>query len=185
MTSEQNRRFESPFDYPVIKVRGFKWPRRPTSVANAYLLGTDTFGHWLGVTKGSSWTAADGSRRGVFDQSFVKLGPNNTFWTVCFHPRDPVVDVDIVLPVRWYDNTLEVDLELDILRYVDGRVLIRDQDVFDHLREAWTMPTNIVTMAQATCEHVRFLVEQTTEPFGAIGLGWLSAFLASVATIQE
>ena len=37
------------FDRRVIEVRGFKWPRRPTGVAMAQLLGEDTFGRWLGI----------------------------------------------------------------------------------------------------------------------------------------
>ncbi|GIV95453.1 MAG: hypothetical protein KatS3mg057_0110 [Herpetosiphonaceae bacterium] len=31
-------------DWQEIEVRGFKWPRRPTAVAMAYLLGEDAFG---------------------------------------------------------------------------------------------------------------------------------------------
>lgn len=101
----------------AIEVRGFKWPRRPTAVAMVCLLGEDEFGRWLGVTRGDPWWAADRSRSGVFETSLVKVVPNGTFWTACFHPVDLVVDVDIVLPVRWVDDALEeVDLELDILR---------------------------------------------------------------------
>jgi hypothetical protein len=48
---------------------------------------------------------------------------NGTFWTACFHPVDPVVDVDIVLPVSWHGAVLEeVGLESDILRNADGTV---------------------------------------------------------------
>src|SRR5262245_48550465 len=108
-------------DQPVIQVRGFKWPRRPASVAMARLLGEDVYGRWLGVTRGTPWWTTDGSRSGVFETSLVKLVPTGTFWTACFNPIDPVVDVDIVLPVRWLDGALEeVDLELDILRLADG-----------------------------------------------------------------
>jgi hypothetical protein len=51
----------------LIEVRAFKWPRRPTSTAVACLLGEDTFGRWLGITRGDPWWAADRSRSGVFD----------------------------------------------------------------------------------------------------------------------
>ncbi len=43
------------FTPKIIEVRGFKWPYRPTSVAQVYLLGEDAYGRWLGIAKGTSW----------------------------------------------------------------------------------------------------------------------------------
>src|SRR5215813_3121828 len=80
-------------------MQGFKWPRRPTSTATASLLGEDSFGRWLGIRKGATWSSEAFTRSGVFENSFVKLVPAGTFWTACFQAVDPVVDVDIVLPV--------------------------------------------------------------------------------------
>ncbi|MFN8493315.1 MAG: DUF402 domain-containing protein [Caldilineaceae bacterium] len=161
-----------------IEVRSFKWPRRPTSVTIARLLGEDNFGRWLGVARGDLWWAADRFQSGVFVESFVKLVPNNTFWTACFHPVDPVVDVDIVLPVHWAGDVLEeIDLELDILRFTDGRVHVRDQDKFEQVRTMWAMPMEMVAQATATGEWARTQVEQGSEPFGTVGKQWLSRFL--------
>ena len=172
-------------DRRLIEVRGFKWPRRRTAVAMAWLLGEDDFGRWLGVTSGSPWWAADGSRAGVFETSLVKVVPSGTFWTACFHPVDPVVDVDIVLPVRWVDDVLEeVDLELDILRSADGSVRVRDRDEFDRVRAAWAMPGDIAAQAEATCGRVRALVELGAEPFGAVGRAWLARFLADASATR-
>jgi uncharacterized protein len=115
----------------------------------------------------------------VFEQSFVKVVPSDTFWTACFNPVDPVVDVDIVLPVRWVDDALEeVDLELDILRSADGSVRVRDQDEFDRVRAGWSMPGDIAAQAESTCAHVRALVERGIEPFDTVGRAWLARFLA-------
>jgi uncharacterized protein len=125
-------------DLPIVEVRGFKWPRRPTSIATAYFLGEDTFGKWLGVVAGRPWRSADHLQSGVFEVSFVKVIPDDAFWTACFDPFDPVVDVDIVFPVNWIDWAVEeVDLELDILRFADGSVRVRDQDEFERVRSAW------------------------------------------------
>jgi hypothetical protein len=163
----------------TIEVRGFKWPRRPTGVAVTYLLGEDSFGRWLGVAGGDPWWTADGTDSGVFVQSFVKLVPSGTYWTACFNSADPVVDVDIVLPVRWVDDVLEeVDLELDILRSADGSVSVRDRDEFERVRKRWAMPGDVVRQVEETCERVRALVEQGAEPFGAAGQAWLARFLA-------
>ena len=169
--------------YQSIEIRGFKWPRRATSVTVAQLLGEDTFGCWLGVPRGTPWRLADNSRSGVFDAPLVKLVPIGTCWTACFHPLDPVIDVDIVLPVQWQQNLLEeVDLELDILRLANGHVYVRDQDKFDELRTTWSLQDNIARQAKETCKWVQALVEKNTEPFGQVYRTWLSQFLAGTDT---
>lgn len=166
----------------TIEVRSFKWPQRPTSATLAQLLGEDEFGRWLGARQGDPWWRADRTRQGVFVESLVKLVPPDTFWTVCFHPVDPLVDVDIVLPVQWTGDVLEeVDLELDILRYADGRVRVRDQEKFEQVRAMYAMPAQIATQAVTTCEQIRGLVERSVEPFGEVGRAWLASFLVATA----
>ncbi len=163
----------------IIEVRMFKWPRRPTGMTKARLLGEDDFGRWLGLAQGDPWWHPDGIEGGVFVESLVKLVPHDTFWAVCFQPSDPVVDVDIVLPVQWNGDVLEeVDLELDILRYADGRVIVRDQEKFEQVRAMYAMPAEIATQAVTTCEQLRDLVERGAEPFGQVGRTWLARFLA-------
>ena len=173
-------------DQRLIEVRGFKWPQRRTSVAQARLIGMDGgFGRWLGVSSGSPWWATDGSDRGVFDRSFIKLVPSGTFWTACFNSVDPVIDVDIVLPVRWLDDVLEeIDLELDVLGFADGTIRVRDQDEFERVRQIWSMPDEIVAQAEATCAFVRAQIERGAEPFGSVGRAWLTRFLADTAALQ-
>jgi hypothetical protein len=164
--------------WPLVEVRLFKWPRWATNVAVTRLLGEDQHGRWLGVARGEPWWSADHLRSGVFEASLVKLVPSDTFWTACFHPADPVVDVDIVLPVQWHGQVLEeVDLELDVLRTAAGHVSVRDQEAFDAVRVVWDMPPEIAAQAEATCEHIRALVEQHTEPFGTVGRLWLERFI--------
>jgi uncharacterized protein len=163
----------------MVEVRGFKWPRRATGVAVARLLGEDHHGRWLGVARGERWWSADRSRSGVFEASLVKLVPSGTFWTACFHPADPIVDVDIVLSVQWQGYVLEeVDLELDVLRTADGRVTVGDQEAFAEVRATWSMPADVAAHAEATCERIRVLVAQHAEPFGMDGRLWLERFLA-------
>jgi hypothetical protein len=172
-------------DRRVIEVRGFKWPRRPTAVAAAHLLGEDEHGRWLGVAAGDPWWAADRSRSGVFEGPLVKVVPDGTFWTACFYPGDPAVDVDIVLPVRWVEDALEeVDLELDVLGSADGTVRVRDRDEFERVRVGWMMPDDVATRAEEACERLRSLVEQRAEPFGEVGPAWLTRFLAD-ADVQR
>ena len=164
----------------TVEVRGFKWPRRPVAIAEGTFLGEDAFGRWLGFRRGDPWWTQDRSETGVFEASLVKLVPNDTFWTACFHPVDPVVDVDIVLPVSWRDHVLEeVDLELDVLRYADGRVLVRDQDTFEQARVRWDMPDEIAAQAEVACEQILTNVQYGDEPFGTVGQAWLVGFLSN------
>lgn len=174
------------FDRRVIEIRGFKWPRRATSVVAARLIGEDRFGRWLGIASGTPWRLADRAQSGVFEQSFIKLVPSGTYWTACFQPADPVVDVDIVAPVLWLDDVLEeVDLELDILRSADGTVRVRDLDEFDRVRTTWRMPSDIAAQAEVTCARVRTLLERRTEPFGEVGHAWLARFQAETAMTRS
>lgn len=162
-----------------IEVHGFKWPHRPTAIAQAAFLGEDAYGRWLGVAAGGAWWAADGARAGVFERPLVKLVPAGTFWTVCFHPVDPVIDVDIVLPVRWSAGGLEeIDLELDVLRFADGRVEVRDRDAFERVRAEWALPDAIAAQAEAACAWVYARVAEGAEPFGAVGPAWLARCVA-------
>ncbi|MGH2547913.1 MAG: DUF402 domain-containing protein [Thermomicrobiales bacterium] len=165
-------------EHRQIEIRNLKWPHRPTSVATAPFLGEDEFGHWIGQTKGDPWRTADGTRTGVFLSSFVIVIPPNACWTACFNTADPVIDVDIVLPVNWNGDVLEVvDLELDVLRTADGRVQIRDRDEFERTRTAWAMPDHIAAQAETACEQLRDWVERGIEPFGSVGHAWLARFL--------
>ncbi|MBK9940674.1 MAG: DUF402 domain-containing protein [Kouleothrix sp.] len=119
----------------LVEIRSFKWPYRPNGMALTRFIGEDLFGRWLGITRGDPWWSANRSHTGVFNHSFVKLVPKDTFWTACFNSSDPIVDVDIVLPVQWFGHVVEeVDLELDILRSTTGQVIVRDQDTFEHVR---------------------------------------------------
>lgn len=165
----------------VIEVRSFKWPRRPTSVAVAHFLGADDYGCWLGIRQGDPWWMADRSNAGLFEQSFVKLVPEETNWTACFNAADPLVDVDIVLPVCWGDGTLdEVDLELDILRVTNGNVYIRDQDEFERVQQEWAMPLALAAQAKVTCAEIYDQVRHDVEPFHSVGHRWLASFLESI-----
>ena len=165
----------------LIEVRGFKWPRRQTAVAMLRLLGEDEHGRWLGVARGEPWWEADWSDAGVFVAPLVKLVPRGTYWSACFQPIEPVVDVDVVLPVAWLGDVLEeVDLELDVVRTTDGVVRVRDREEFERVRAAWPMPAEVVARAEEACEWARGMVERREEPFGEVGAGWLERFVAEV-----
>jgi hypothetical protein len=170
----------------AVEVWNFKWPRRQPGISVARFLGEDAYGRWLGLTEGDPWWTADRSRSGVFLSSFVVVVPRRAWWTACFNPADPLVDVDVVLPVRWVGDVLEiVDLELDVLQTADGRVHVRDRDEFARVRAAWGMPDDVARQAEAACEQVRAQVELGAELFGTVGTAWLARFLADAGALPR
>jgi uncharacterized protein len=173
-------------DRHTLEIRVVKWPDRRMGIAHVTVLGEDQFGRWMGAVAGSPWWMADGSDSGTFITSFVKLIPEDTYWSVCFNHVDPIVDVDMVLPVQWREDIIEeVDLELDVLRFADGTVSIRDQDEFDRVRSLYAMPDAIVERAETTCEQIRGRVEAGDEPFGTVGFAWLHRFLTETGTVPS
>lgn len=173
-------------DYPKIEVRIYKWPRRPTNITQAYLIGEDSFGKWVGVAQGDPWWAADGTRSGVFIETLVKVFPVNTFWTACFYPGDISIDVDISLPVRWADGGVEeTDLELDVLRSASGEITVRDHDRFQHICDALGLLPEIARQAEDACRDICQMIESRDEPFGEVGFTWLTKFLQVINQVPE
>lgn len=162
-----------------VEIRGYKWPHRPQNAARVHVLGEDEYGRWLGAAEGEPWWSIDGARRGVFITPVVKLVPTGTFWTACFQPVDPVVDVDIVLPPTWKGAVLEeIDLELDIVMSGDGRIRVRDREEWNRVRALWPVPEDLVATAEETCARILAQVEKGCEPFGSTGGRWLEQFMA-------
>ncbi len=160
-----------------IEVRLFKWPRRLIGMAHARYIGRDKYGVWLGVSRGDSFWTPDGMRGGAFEQTLVKVVPDGTWWTACFQDIEPSIDVDIVYPARWNGPILdELDLELDVLGYTNGRVVVRDEDIFEQVRLRDQMPDEVTKQAESACGLVRRFVEEGIEPFGTAGRDWLARF---------
>jgi len=172
---------------PAIEIRSFKWPRRPTYIPSPLqFLGEDEFGRWLGVAAGIPWRSADGTRSGVMEHPLVKLVPPDTYWTCCFHPVDPVIDIDLVLPVRWLENAFEeIDLELDVLRFADGRIEVRDQAEFARLHQELGLSATTAAKVTQTAEELCTLLAQGAEPFASIGRERLARFMADTHRTSE
>jgi hypothetical protein len=169
----------------LIEIWNLKWPRRKLSVAIGSYLGEDQYGHWVGQTKGAPWWSPDHSQSGVFTASFVLLIPHDAYWTACFNSSDPLFDVDIALPVQWNNDVIEIiDLELDVLRFTDGNVIVRDQEEFAQTRDSLNMPEAIAKQAESACAYMFSQLEQSAEPFGSVGDAWLSRFLTDLSSSE-
>lgn len=164
----------------LVEVQSLKWPKRLTGIAQTRYLGQDEHGVWLGVRRGDSFWLPDRSVGGTMVQTFVKLMPADSYWTALFQDIEPYLDIDISYPVSWTGTTVqEVDLELDVLRYSDGCVVVRDQEDFAKLVADQSVPREVVANAESACAMVLELIQNDAEPFRTIGLGWLAKWANS------
>lgn len=161
----------------VVSVDTRKWPDRRHWQYQAQRLGEDEHGAWLHVP------ADTVAQRGHeppqrLEVGFVAVVPDNEWWVVEFywdHPRH-VVYVNIGTPPQWdQDRIRQIDLDLDVVRNVDGTVEVLDEEEFAQHQQEYAYPANLVTAARRAADRAVALLETDTEPFGAAPLKWQAA----------
>jgi len=151
-----------------------KWGDRLHWQTSGLLLGEDEFGTWLGGAAGT--VAYSGPRgTGVFESAFVQLFPRDEWWVAIWNATGGVeVYVDVTTPPRWVsdDHVTMVDLDLDVVRFRDGRVLLDDEDEFAQHQIEFGYPEDVVAHALTTAEYLMDAVRERREPFGAASVSW-------------
>jgi protein associated with RNAse G/E len=109
----------------------------------------------------------------------IKLIPENKWWTAIWgwdQPHD--LYVDIITPPQWNGSTVTmVDIDLDIVRWGDGRVEVLDEDEFSEHRAKFDYPDRLVDTARSTTASLAVTVEARHEPFGETGETWMARAL--------
>ena len=133
-------------------------------------LGRDKYGLWL-------WGPA-GRRHGLGERDFfiteqdtVVLIPENSWWTCAWWIGHPQVElyVDICTPAQWADGRVtHVDLDLDVIRFLDGRAEIADKDEFEAHRVKYGYPQEVVDEANSAAQEVFAMVSRNAPPFDGI-----------------
>ena len=87
--------------------------------------------------------------------------------------------VDIITPATWVgpDHVIMVDLDLDVVRLVDGTVEIEDEDEFNEHRLSLRYPDFWVDKARITAAELFTALEGLHAPFGRVADAWLAALL--------
>src|SRR5699024_1558182 len=89
---------------------------------------------------------------------------------------------DIATPptLEWSDDAGDpgwlqhaIDLDLDVIRRLDGEVLVDDEDEFEAHRRSYKYPAKVVLAAEESCTAVLAALRAGREPFGAVGEAWL------------
>jgi len=141
-------------------------------------LGEDEHGLWLWAPAGTPMQR--GSEPVRYSKSVnVKLIPEDRWWTAIWAwQRRHDLYVDIITPPQWNGATVTmVDIDLDVVRWADGRVEVLDEDEFEEHRHRFDYPPRLVDTARATTARLAMAVEAGHEPFGAVAAGWMAAAL--------
>ncbi len=170
-----------------VPVHKEKWPlagsRGPRPVAwwDARVLGTDEFGTWLYCAKGQSHHKADGGTT-LVPSDGVQFFPASGWWSAWWWREGSWIGVDICTPpARDERGWTYVDLELDLARLADGKVIFADEDEFEQAIVDCQLPDDVVAASRSTAEEIRAMLGREDEPVVAAGWQWL----AQVAPSEE
>lgn len=178
----------------TVEVRKYKWPDRFVDRCEEVVIGRDAHGEWHGVAAGTPFTLAD-RRVARHSQPFVACFPPDRWWVAGFNPPvDQLVEftgdgpaetlriearevyVHIATPPEMREGALcFTDLELDVVRYADGRVAVLDEEDFERAG----LPADVAASARAACDEVARMLRGRDEPFGEAGRAWLRRFMTA------
>lgn len=107
--------------------------KRPQGPHTYEFLSTekDAFGHWLFLPRESGWTAPHDHGVLPFDV-LVLVAPGSplvTWW--CDDPAGRRIEIDVSHPpIELDDGWSFIDLELDVVRYANGSLVVQDEHEF-------------------------------------------------------
>jgi uncharacterized protein len=164
-----------------------KWGGRPHWEYDAWLVGEDEHGVWVGAPAGTR-VARPGA---VYDApvDFVSVVPPDGAFVATFYgePTQPAGEqsvelyVDITTVPTWRNDgegrvtVRMIDLDLDVVRGRTGRVWVDDEDEFADHRVRFAYPDDLVRLAAASCDDVHQGVLADRGVFARdVGRRWLS-----------
>ena len=166
-----------------VRTEMTKWGERPHWHIPSRWLGSDEHGDWIGIPAGTRMVRPGADVRSPVDQ--VGLVPpagapdSERGWLATFHaPGGPRVTlyIDITTPPFWDGPVLRaVDLDLDVVRGVDGRVWIEDEDEFAEHRVELGYPDDVASAAEKSCARVHAAVLRAEAPYDGSHEPWLAA----------
>jgi len=162
-------------DPDVVYVDYRKWRSIPHWQVYVFALGEDDYGRWFFMPKDTP--NQRGNELPVTQGPHAMLLPWRGLFTAGFNTRGPGVEVyvDIVAQPRFGEGRLAlVDVDLDIIRYWDGRCIVDDRDEFELHTRTLSYPRELVQETEQAAQEVFNLVSKRVEPFGDVGSRWLA-----------
>jgi hypothetical protein len=165
----------------LIHVETTKFPDRPHWRFDVLALGQDEFGTWVQAPTGTH--IQRGSEQPfALTSGFVGLIPGDDWWMVEFYPDHPTITmyVNIGTPPKWNDTTVtQIDLDLDVVRRLDDRVEIIDQDEFEENRATHGYPDELVEGAIEAANRAVALAQAGVAPFDEVAARWIERAFGS------
>jgi hypothetical protein len=162
-----------------VTVRYTKWGGGRHWTLRGHRLGEDHHGVWVGVPIGT--VASRPGAALAAERHHVILFPPALPCTAAFYQPLPgdggdqiATYVDISTVPEWRDGEVTmVDLDLDVIRFADGSVVVDDEDEFAEHRVALGYPPEIVALAERSCAERLAEVRAGVAPYGDVGAAWL------------
>jgi uncharacterized protein len=162
-----------------IRVELTKWGDRPHWEFDGVYLGADEHGDWIGFPAGTVMSRPGMEVRPANDQ--VGLVPaaadRDRAWLATFHAPGGTVwtYVDMTSVPRWDGPVVRaVDLDLDVVRPLEGEVYVDDEDEFEEHQVLFGYPAEVIALAEATRDAVLAAVREQRAPFDGAADRWLS-----------
>ncbi len=173
----------------AVRVVMTKWGARPHWEFDALYLGVDEHGTWLGFPRGTRMSRPGAEYVAPTDQLGLvppeSAPPAHRGWLATFHGPGGLLSVyvDVTVPPTWSGATVTtVDLDLDVVRELDGRVWVDDEDEFAEHQVSLGYPAEVVAAARASADRLVDLVASGQPPFDRdTKLGWFDQ-LATLTT---
>ena len=142
----------------------------------AFRIGDDEWGTWIGVPKGSKRWKGESAVRPTQEPAVFCAQPG-AWWHLhyCGERTDLSHFVDIVTPPVWVgEGRYEmIDLDLDVVRRQDGVVEIEDQDEFLVHQVRYGYTQEMIRRAEETTAWVVTQLAEGREPFFTVADSWL------------
>lgn len=154
----------------ILHVDFRKWVTHLHWQFNMYYLAEDEWGLWLWTPAGS--TAQRGyDQPQTFNRNNVKLVVPGAWWTAIWNDGGSFdLYIDTITPAAVSpDRVTMVDLDLDLVRSVDGSVKIDDQDEFEDHTVRYGYSDYLIERATSTTHALKPKLERREEPFGTVG----------------
>jgi uncharacterized protein len=153
-----------------------KWGGAPHYRGPVRLLGEDEHGIWLwGWKDRTIWRGE--TPLFVTEQDALFLVARDAWWSLSWWLGHPEISlyVNIQTPAVWHgDRVTTVDLDLDIVRFNDGRLEIVDRDEFELHQGLYGYPEDLVAAAERATAEAFDLAAAGAEPFaGAAAERWI------------
>jgi uncharacterized protein len=162
-----------------IRVELTKWGDRPHWEFDGLYLGSDEHGDWIGFPAGTLMARPGMEVRPPNDQvGLVPSGPDaDRAWLGTFHGTGGSVRtyVDMTSVPHWDGSVVRaVDLDLDVIKTLEGEVVVDDEDEFAEHQVAFGYPDEIIALAESTRDAVFAAVREGRPPFDGAFEPWLA-----------